>query len=54
VYLRLRLDAVVLNPLLLGRFAHYSRWNFATDDVLLRRVYSARRTSLLLLLRLGL
>ena len=33
MYLWLRLDVVVLNPLLLGRFAHYSRRNTATDEL---------------------
>ena len=33
MYLWLRLDAVVLNPLLLGRFAHCSRRNTVTDDL---------------------
>ena len=54
MYLWLRLDAMVLNPLLLDRFVHCSRRNTAIDDVLLRRVCSDRRTTLLLLLRLGL
>ena len=33
MYLQLRLDAVVLNPLLLGRFAHCSRQFAAVDDL---------------------
>ena len=33
MYLWLRLDVVVLNPLLLGCFAHCSRRNTATDDL---------------------
>ena len=51
VLLQLHLDAMVLNPLLRDRFVHCSRQNTATDDVLLRRVCSDRRTTLLLLLR---
>ena len=33
MYLWLRLDAVVLNPLLLGHFARCSRWSAVTDDL---------------------
>ena len=33
MYLRLRLDAVVLNPVFLARFDHCSRRFFLTDDL---------------------
>ena len=54
MYLQLRLVPVMLYDQLFDRFVHRSRRNSITDDVLLRRVCLDHRTTLLLLLRLGL
>ena len=54
MYLQFRLVPMMLYDLLFDRFVHRSRRNSVTDDVLLRCVCSDRRTTLLLLLRLGL
>ena len=51
MYLQLRLDAVVLNTLLLDSFVHRSRRSTATVDVLLRRGCLDRRPASPLLLQ---